>query len=123
MPMLSEQVMEMTSQSGRISLMAGQPQGGIFETSPMQDQLFAVLTFPVTGMEGNINVRFSMVPESNGLVDTMMMMHAAMSTDGGAVIGSPSSRIPTLSEWGIIAFIVGLFLSGLLLLRRRPITR
>jgi hypothetical protein len=49
----------------------------------------------------------------------MMMTHPAMTTGGG--IAFDSSPIPTLSEWGLIAFACGLLLSSLFLLRRRSI--
>ncbi len=117
--MMSENVSPMTMDSGRITLMAG----GAIETRPMQDMLFAIITFPVTGNPGAIRLNFSMAtPSSNALVDTMMMTFPAMTTGGGVRVGSASQGIPTLSEWGLIAFGGGLLLSALFLLRRRSIT-
>ena len=79
-------------------------------------------TFPVTGNSGAIRLNFSMAtPSSNALVDNMMMTSPAMTTNGGVRLGSLSQGIPTLSEWGLIAFSGGLLLSALFLLRRRSI--
>lgn len=115
--MVSETVNPMSMDSGRISLLAG----GFFDTLPMQDQLFAILTFPVTGHPGAIRVEFSAaMPGANALIDPMMMTYAAMTTAGGVAV-SGSTPVPTLSEWGLIAFVCGLFLSALFLLRRRSV--
>jgi len=115
--MVSENVNPMSMNSGRITLMAG----GAITTRPMQDQLFAIVTFPVTGSAGAIRLDFSMAtPGSNALIDQMMMEFPAMTRSGGVALGD-SRSVPTLSEWGLIAFAGGLLLSALFLLRRRSI--
>lgn len=115
--MLSETVNPMTMESGRISLIAG----GYIQTLHGMDQLFAILTFPVTGSPGTIHINFSMAtPDSNALIDSNMMTVAAATT-GGAVLVGQGYPIPTLGEWGAIAFFAGILLSTLFVLRRRSI--
>jgi hypothetical protein len=114
--MVSESVNPMTMESGRITLLAG----GAIETRSMEDQLFGIITFPVTGNQGAIRLNFSMaMPGSNALVDQMMMTFPAMTVDGGVNV---STAVPALSQWGLMAFAGGLLLSALFLLRRRSIT-
>jgi len=96
--------------------------GGPFNTHSMEDQLFAIITFPVSGMGGAIHLNFNTnAPENNQLIDDMMMVFAATTTNGGVSFQVPDSAIPTLSQWGVIVFVSGLFLSALFLLRRRTV--
>jgi len=88
----------------------------------MQNQLFAILTFPVTGIPGSIQIDFSMaMPGSNALIDNEMTTFAAMTVGGSAVVGQTggAEAIPTLSEWGLIIFVAGLIISTLFLMRRQ----
>lgn len=115
--MLSETVNSMTMESGRIPLIAG----GDIQTLHGMDQLFAILTFPVTGSPGTIRINFSMaMPGSNALIDSNMMTFAA-GTTGGAIRVGQGYPIPTLAEWGAIVFFAGILLSTLFVLRRRSI--
>jgi hypothetical protein len=113
---LTENVDPMTQ---RIELVAA----GAFNTLPMQDQLFAIITFPVTGQMGDIHLDFlTALPSANALIDDNMMTYAAVTTNGGVSLQEGASAIPTLSEWGVIAFMAGLLLTALFLLRRRTVT-
>jgi hypothetical protein len=115
--MFSETVNAMTMVSGRISFMGGGP----IQTLHGMDQLFAILTFPVTGSAGTIHINFSMAtPESNAMSDSHGMTVAAATT-GGAVLVGQGYPIPTLGEWGAIVFFAGILLSTLFVLRRRSI--
>lgn len=115
MPMVQETVMPMSMSSGRINLLVG----GGFNTRSLEDQLFAIVTFPVSGMPGTIHLNFNTsAPENNQMIDNMMMVFAASTTNGGVALRE-SFGIPTVSEWGLIAFLSGLLLSGLFLLRRK----
>ena len=102
---------------GDIQTLQGVAVGGI-QTLQGMDQLFAILTFPVTGSRGAIQINFSMVAGSNGLIDSNMMTVMA-DTTGGAVRVGQGSAIPTLAEWGAIVFLAGIVLSTLFVLRRR----
>jgi len=113
---VSENVNPMTADSGRITLLAD----GNFETTGLQDELFAVLTFMVTGNPGGIRITFSdAMPGANALVDRSEMTVAASTTGGALQVGGPSTTVPTLSQWGMIAFLSGLVLSAFIFLRRR----
>lgn len=122
--MLREEVNNMMGRiyleaQGDIQTLQGVAVGGI-QTLQGMDQLFAILTFPVTGSPGTIQINFSMVQGSNGLIDSNMMTVAAATT-GGAVLVGQGYPIPTLGEWGAIAFFAGILLSTLFVLRRRSI--
>ena len=119
MLMFTENVNPMT---GRIDLMASAPAGtAAFGTNSMDgEQLFAILTFPVSGQAGAIRINFANVPGGNALIDTgMMTVSVSSTTNGGVSLQAGESAIPTLSEWGMIAFLSGLLLSAAFLLRRR----
>ncbi|GEM_PF-2783643 len=117
MAMVSETVSPMSPNSGRISLLSG----GSFDTPVGQDHLFAVLTFMVTGNPGGIRITFvNPMPGSNALLDLNEMVVEAATSGGVVQFASSSTAVPTLSQWGIIAFLSGLLLSALVFLRRRP---